>query len=524
MEARELLRHPATITGGVLSTAFVIAFTWTSVPVLNRYDALTHEALVPVAAAILIAAHLATIRSRRHRTTELFEGLTTSEATVTAGLLIAVVYISGLALLFVLAQLAYMKAIGGVTSPRLVVILIGPALVAFAGAFGVALGRWAPRMFAGPLGLAGLVALCTVALTDAEYHNREWLSLWVPNEILFEGSSEFTIQPYEWRFAYLIGLVLVAVGVAFARHAGKRTIAVGLILAAASGTAVAGAGTIRKPARSDQDTIVARLSAILEDPQCREHASVTYCPLPGYEPWIERWRKPTEGVLAAVPAAARPDDLRFLQAPSTGGMDYRGPVSKWLRRERRRGVLSLETDITPTSRWGRNGHEGRSELAIALLVAGRAIDAESPRRGRSCSLAEQGRAIVGLWLGAQATAGTETTLGAVADRNPYTVEMPSDPTYFLNPIPWELEEQMGVYAADAPFAFGVRDLAFAEQLLQKDEATVRSVIAENWEYLIDPTTTSDQAAVILALDPLPPLRDVLKEWGYGRRYGGPKCR
>lgn len=545
VEARRLLRHPATLLGIVLSFAITIAMTWRYVPVLNRYDALTHEALIPLAAAVLIAAHLATIRSRRHGTTELFDSLAASDAIVTAGHLISVLYVSCFALILVIAQLVYMRLIGGVTSPRPVVIFIGPALVAFTGALGVALGRWAPRLFVGPLGIAGLVAFCTALTTNTYAHEREWLSLWVPSEAFSGVASEVTLRPYGWRLVYFLGLVVVAAAVAFARHPSKRVVAIGLSLAALLGTAYAGSREMHKTTRGEQMAITTRLLEDYKDPLCREYASVSYCPSPGYEAWIERWRKPTEGVLAAAPAEARPDDLRFLQAAGAFEAydEDRNPhVSRWFWREGKRGILSLETDIHPSLRWGRNGAEGESELAIALLVAARTIGVDTrfrltqqdlhgiPRPRRHgfrarrlydlCTTLEQGRSVVGLWLAAQATDGTEAAFSAAAARAPYVADPSDGSASYFEPLEWSLGGYLYDSVGSPAFVWGARETNYASQLLEQDESEVRATIAENWDRLTDPATTSDQAAAILRLTPLPSLEEAIDNWDYLGHYWG----
>lgn len=538
VEARKLLRHPLVVLGSILPFAITIGVTWRDVPVLNRHDSLTVDALVPLAATVLIAAHLATMRSRRYKTTELLDSLVTSDATVTAAHLLSVMYVSFFALVLVIVQLTYMKVIGGVAAPRPVVILIGPTLVAFAGGFGVALGRWAPRMFAAPLGLSGLVALSTVLIGNTYQHNREWLSLWVPGEGLAGIASEITLRPQGWRLGYFLGLVAIAASIAFIHHASKRVIAACLALVALLGTFIAAIQLAKENPRSLQTAITTQLREAWENPSCREFSSVAYCPLPGYEPWIDRWRKPTEGVLAAAPAEARPTDLRLLQAPGNSESydeDRNNRVSRWLHREWRRGTLALETDIHPSMRWGRNSAQGESELSIALMVAARTIGVDTrfrltdndlqamgnPPRSRfkagrrysQCGTLEQGRAIVGLWLAAQATDGTEAAFYPAAARAPYQTERSDVPPAYFDPVAWNLIPYTYGTLDDYTVVWGARETKYALQLIEQDEAEVRAMVAKDWVQLIDPATTTDQAAAILGLSPLPSLEEALDNWG-----------
>ncbi|MPZ68085.1 MAG: hypothetical protein GEU71_00960 [Actinobacteria bacterium] len=537
MEARKLLRNPMVILGTILSFVITIGVTWRDIPVLNRHDSLTVDALVPLAAAVLVAAHLATIRPRRYKTTELWDSLVTSDATMTAAHLLSALLLAFFALALVLVQLSYMKVIGGVATPRPAIILTGPALVAFAGGFGVALGRWAPRIFVAPLGLAGVVAVCTVLIGNTYQHNREWLSLWVSSEGLAGIPSELTLRPDGWRLGYFLGLVALAASVAFIPDASKRVLAASLATVALVGTFLVANQLTKESPRDLQRAITTQLQQGWTAPSCREYSSVAYCPMPGYEPWIDRWRRPTEGVLVAVPAGARPTDLRLLQAPGHTQRydeDRNSFVSRWLDREGRRGALASETDIHPSMRWGRNSAQGESELSIALMVASRTIGLDSrfrlteddlqalgdPRGGNfkvgrrrsQCTSIEQGRAIVALWLAAQATGATEAEFASAAARVPYQAERADGPTYF-DPLAWNLLGYTYGTSDDYRVLWGARETNYALQLLGRDQTEIRAVVAEEWSLLTDPATTTDQAAEVLSLRPLPSLEEAHDNWG-----------
>lgn len=546
VEARKLLRHPASIVGAVLALAIPVVATWNDMPVLNRYDALTNESLIPFGVGVLVAAHLGTMRARRHRTTELFDSLAATDATMTAAHLIAVGFAAGFALLLVAGELAFMLAIGGVTAPRPEVVMIGPALVAFAGAFGVALGRWAPRLFAAPLGLTGIVAACTVLMASNSADGKAWLSLWVVSDALNGTVSELSLRPYGWRLLYITGLAVVAAAIAFTRHRRQRIAALGLALTAMTGTAFAGYQEMKLVPRSERRVLAAQAVEGYGDRSCREHASIRYCTFRGYEDWIDRWREPIEGALAATPTEARPDDLRIIQSPSDNeNWDQRANIIlvRHFRRERRKAELASGTVINPSLHWGRNSAEGRSELALALLTAAHATGIDThfrlteadvaqfdhPRRhglrvGRlqqQCYSLEQGRAIVALWLAAQATDGTRAAFTGAAAEIPYIVD-PDDAKAddYFSPEQWTLSEYTAESAGVWEVGWGTRETTYANSLLVRDDAEVRATIAANWDRLVDPATTSDEAAALLGLTPLPPLKDAIENWGYFRRYRG----
>jgi hypothetical protein len=543
-----------TIVGALGTLAIPIATTWHEIPVLNQMDSHTNETLIPFATAILVAAQLGTMRARRNQTTELFESAPAGEGSLLAGHLLSVLYGAAAALVLVLVQLTYMKIIGGVTMPRPHVVLIGPALVAFAGALGVAVGRWFPRLFAAPVALAGLVALCTAVTTNSWVHQREWLSLWVPSEYLNGAASEVTLRPYGWRLVYLVALAFIAAGVAIA-HLRRLRVAAGLAIAVAVG--VAGIAAIRQMEivpRAEQKAMAVKFMDRFEDPTCEARGGVAYCPMPGYEDWIARWQAPVEGVLDSVPDEHRVTDIRFLQAPS-GAETYdeqaNAPLVRKLQRLMSKGSFALESDIHPSLSWGRNAREGQSELAIGLEVAARAVGidsrfqltkadiAEMPKRyrrqfqpmlQRSCSALEQGRAIVVMWLAAQSTEGARDAFGKAMRSNEASISIDASGQSFVDPQQWMLSSYAWETLGNATISWGTRESVYANELLKKDKDEVEGAMASHWNRLTDPNTTSEEAATILGLSRIPTLEESMKGWKIGGGYQGieffgqPACR
>jgi hypothetical protein len=544
-EGRKLLRHPACVVGAFLSAGIVVVATWPDVPVLNRYDGLVAEGLIPFGVGVLVAAHLATMRARRNRTTELFDSVASPDSAITGAQLVAVAVAVAFAFALSVAELAYMKVIGGVTTPRPQVVLTGPALVGFAGAFGVALGRWAPRLFAAPLGLAGIVAICTALTTNTFAHDREWLSLWVPSEFLTGVSSEMSLRPYGWRLAYFSALAIGLGAIAFTFHRRHRFMALGLASVAIVAAAVAGNREMQPVARDRQAALAEVSFARILDSSCREYVSVRYCAMDGYGSWVDRWRPPVEGVLAAVPSIVRPEDLTVFQLPADQDRfdEHANRVlGRRLAKARRGGTFAPQGAIYPSLTWGRNGSEGTNEFALSLATAVRVTgidtdfrlteaDVEGVHRARKwgfkaggrhryCTGLEQGRSIVALWLAAQATPGAEATLRSVVREEPYLPVKTDDPNRYFTPEQWALDAYLWDTIGGLNITWGTRESTYALQLLDQDEAEVRAAVASGWDRLTDPATTSDQAAAMLGLEPLVPLGTAVDSWKYFRRYRG----
>jgi hypothetical protein len=550
VEVRKLLLHPASIIGALIGLPLAVTATWHHTPVLDGYDALTHEALIPFACGVLIAAHLGAMRARRNRTTELYETVASSEATVTSGHLIAVVGAAGFAALLVIAQLIFFVSIGGVRTPRPEVLLLGPALVAFSGAFGVALGRWAPRLFAAPVALAGIVAACAALLSNSLEHHRDWLSLWVPSETWSGTPAEFSLRPYGWHLVYLIGLAGIVAAIALTKHRSARPVALPALVVLVVGTAFAGRQETARVPRADKIAIANSVITELEHHTCETRGGVEYCALTGYEPWVDRWQDPIDGVLGAVPDAARTGQLRVWQFPSETFIadEYANPViARMVYRARRDGSLARSEDIKPSLSWGRNWGRDTNELALAILTATRAtgIDFDFPLtpatlkgvphprefarswRGQqpSCSSLNQGRAIVALWLAAQSTEGSRRAFQAAAASSPFTGRFVATSNMFVTPQQWTLEQYTYELLGQPEVTWGTREATYVSQLLERDDDDVRAAIAADWDRLVDPSTSSDQAAGILGLKVLPSLKEAFRnsDRGFRSETEYPKC-
>jgi hypothetical protein len=530
VEAIRIIRHPLTIVGAVAGTALFVVATWTIAPVLNRDESLTNEALLPVAAAVLVVSHLATSRSLRHRTTELHDSSPSSTETETAAHLLSVVIAGMLFLILVAAQLAYLKTVGGVGTPRPFVVLTGPAIVIFAGAVGVALGRWAPWPVAGPLALIATVGISLALLGDSAHKFQFYFSPFLPSENWAEAVGEFNLRPAGWHLAYVLGLAGVAACAAFLRRVG--VVATIALAGALLFTSVAAYEMTRPPTHAEKRALTEMFVDAGDLRSCETHDGVRYCAYRNYTPWIDRWRAAVEPVLDAIPVGARPRQLVITQLP-LGDEIYAGEAyvaGRMYERMRRRGLLGGATEIHPGLHWGRNGNEGEYSLALALEVAARVTGIETGfqitkedirllpprsrksieigRRARECFTFNQGRAIVALWLAAYPHPDNEGAFSRALESTPYGPRPIAD---FFAAEQYALSGYRYQVLGGQSFIFwGNREAHYAGQLLSRTDDEVRSEIQSNWARLTDPKTTSEEAAGILALEPLPTLKEVAR--------------
>jgi hypothetical protein len=154
---------------------------------------------------------------------------------------------------------------------------------------------------------------------------------------------------------------------------------------------------------------------------------------------------------------------------------------------------------------------------VATLVGKRKRLAKLGSRVHHCLALDQGRAIVALWLAAQATPGGEAAFRRALDEFPYLDPGSALEQYGLSFYTFDVVgDDPGVY-------WGNRDAHYAEQLLRRDDSDVRGLIASHWDRLVDRATDGDEAAALLNLERLPSLEGA-NGAGLARLVYSPLCR
>jgi hypothetical protein len=523
VEAKRMLRHPLIVLGALSGSGALIFMTWNEAPVLNRHDSAVAEALIPVAATLLIVAHFASMRAVRSRATDLYDASPTSNTIATTGLLLAVGWVAAASLLLQLALLGYMETAGAVGAPRPPALLVGPAGVLFAGALGVALGRWTPWLGASPLALIALVAISALVLSDAYAHPmRGWLAPFVMSDAWGGGVSEFALRPHGPHLLYVVGLATMAAFAALARY--RRAIFGALACVAVIGTTAAGYVQVQEPTAAEFEAVRQRLLHPDWMRACEEIASVRYCVFSGYEPWTNHWRRVVTPILAAVPPADRPA-LTIAQLPTENEIYEAGWQGGSVRAYTRYRRTRPSTEVNPSLRWARNSRLGDAEIALGVRIASHAVGIEDgfviteadvagfkrPRRfglrigkvARTCTTLDQGRSVVALWMAASATPEAQDAFERAQ------AGVSSDAASSFDPVQWGIDGYGWNYFGEQTIYWGTREALYAEQLLARDDAEVRSSLARNWGSLIDPDTTTDEAAALLGLQPLPSLNEIM---------------
>jgi hypothetical protein len=185
IEGRRLVLHPVFLAGVLLSVGFV-AFVWTRPDPRSFGMLVSGYAVLPLAAATLIAANQGALRSRRDNTEELYASLPRRRSSRTAGQLLGLLWtlpVSGA----LLGGAYLLVSARGFEGPRggpipfdgatAVELAQGPLAVLALGAVGIALARIAPA------------AMAAVLLVIAGFFLEVELTYWIVGQQAVEGRS-----------------------------------------------------------------------------------------------------------------------------------------------------------------------------------------------------------------------------------------------------------------------------------------------------------------------------------------------
>ncbi len=260
VEGRRLLRHPVVLVAFVLSVVWIVALAKGMVG--GDYFAVAGPGLLPLLAA-LVAANLATLRSRRSDTDELYESLPSPERTRTLAHLLSLGWLLAGSAIFVAAAFVglgghdgfVINYDGATAGPSVAEFAQGPLAITTVAALGIALARWIPFLPAAPVLAAGLVVFqMPTTLWGIESAWKWFLPLAnaadTPPGTSFPcdrsgegvgwcGEPVFQTTAAGWHLAYLAGFGIAFGAVALLRHDRRpRTIAIGvagLAIAAVAG-------------------------------------------------------------------------------------------------------------------------------------------------------------------------------------------------------------------------------------------------------------------------------------------------
>jgi hypothetical protein len=454
-EARRLWHSPFYWGGALLSVALTVAWTWTRMPTWETFDQNAGMGSLVLAAAVLIAGHLAAGRDRRAAATETTRTMPAGAARRGLALLVTVpiAAVTG-AVVYLVALLLLLPTwpVGWFDPWAAAVVLVLPATGA---AIGVLAGRLLPGAAVGPLLVAALAVLMLGLLIVSSSPTDFARVLWpVPDQPWEVGAD----RPTGWHLLYLLGALVAVTALSVMRSRPVLAALLAVLAVAGSGGAAQREAGAAMPVVHESDVTALTGPAALD---CRTFHGVRYCALPRYAGWMKHWREAVEPVAARLPASAVRPVVRQI-----GGSDDLRPMTPG------------QPEIVTTTVWGRTwrwADTSRVQMTNGYAVAAVGLARRDAIMTGSCDGAGQHRTVAGLWLIAQ-----------------------TDPDH----------ARQGLASGELRLPtvrYGQAEVQAALALLDRPREEVTSHLAAHWADLLDPAGTALSAlGVTLTPPPIPP--------------------
>jgi hypothetical protein len=489
VEARRLLLHPSFLIGTALTIAMVDAAAYTNI--LPEVDSAAVIALVLMGWSALIATNLAALRSRRDGTDELFGSLPTSATVRTTGHLVSGLAAVPVAVLVLGGYVAWVMSNGGIGSPNVAELLVGPLLVAGAAMLGVLVARWAPHPLVAPLAIVATIFM-QGKLSESEASPFRWMAfsadgVGLDDRIAFPG-------PVDWHVLFLLGTVAIAAGLALGRHGFSRRVTTFLVGAVAVTGVAAFAQT-----RPLSDSAARQQAAALTAPKltCEVRGGVRYCVEPGYEVRFGQWDPPVQAVLARVPGPVQDGGLVVsMREPNIVGNTDCSPTPFLQTVSSRVRALVTPEQVWPADNavhpwrywpWDPGCSFTDHGTVLTVQVGSWAVGLPPAQSATPpCVASGQARSVLALWLAGQSTAGARDALA--------TVLRTSEGLGSVDLIAFDSNNwpNWGV-------SFAHRDVATALTLLERPADEVGAVVLQHWDRLTDPSTPSSELASLVGV-------------------------
>jgi hypothetical protein len=335
-EAARLAASPLVVLGFAVAAALIWWTNRAPVPLWWSADITIGSALLVPAGVVLLATQEAAGRPRRDGLAPLYDSYPVSPAVRTSALLLSVLGPLAMAAGVAAGAVIWLTSRGAIGTPQPAVLAGAIALVALAGAAGVALGTWVPRLAAGLLTVVvlGAIELDLVLTYDGwvrPYAGLGWLFPWYqPGSV--PGALAGISLPFPWvaHAAELAALTGLAVAVALwrgvrqpglqqpglqqrgsqlrssQRQGAARRGAVGVLAAVCVAAAGLSAWSQTRPVpAAEVSALVAQTVHAARFEQCEARGGVRYCFFPAFRSLVGSWAAPVSAVLARLPAPPR---------------------------------------------------------------------------------------------------------------------------------------------------------------------------------------------------------------------------
>jgi hypothetical protein len=496
VETRRVATSASFAIGIALSGLVVFFFTVSDVidNGANIASVVMHLGVVafPLAGMTLLATNRATLRARREGAEELLASTPATMTSRVGGHLVSVVAGGVGAIVLTIAVLAVTvpNRVGPLGTGWPAEALTAIALVAGAGCVGVLLGRWLPHGIVAPLALAAIL-LATIALNGLQpvTNRARLLAPWAspPPDL----PTDLVFRPAWSHLLYVLGCVLVVIAAALLRSSLGRAVITTLTV----GVLIAGFGVWgqqRPPDAADIKRVIALIDHPEDHQTCIARDQVRACAYPSYRNYIEDWIGPAARVRAAIPASARTDRYVISQR-----LHPRGRAG--LEPQVNAALQSLPPDADDPVQHPAYGEPDwaafvwPAQSAVGLPMA-------QDRTGRPCYSGNQARAVIALWLAAQAMSSDD----GIELLEPAAKIGAEGETFHSDREPWAITRWPATFSfdVDAPVVFARPDIAAARQLLASPRARVLAALHAGWERFTDPTTETSELTRALDLTPV----------------------
>lgn len=444
VELRRMARHPLVWGMTALVLAVQLQLSRGQQPDLTVDPVHATGIATCLAGALLIVASLAVSRDGRHGMPELLAALPGRAEVRTRAVLFAAVVVAVVGQAVVVGGCLLVRALSGPVGGRLDVFepLTALGVGALAATLGVAVGRWARWLIAGPVVVGGLGLLIMF--------NTDPGSWWLP--VMQTHWMDWPDRPSGPHLVYVLALAVLAGLAALLRH-GRRPVAMvaALVALAVAVPAGATAAAVRPAARfptgktltlGDVDARVRERYFGRDAYRCEQREGVRYCALSDYASWIPLWAGVVAPIVRATPPSARDRVPVVKQYTSSWSYTYEDGVA-----------------IVPMA-WGEDDQRELLAQSVGLDIGG---------FNRACDARDQARMVVALWLMGQSS----------------TIERP------------ESLSMDGRMAVRTTIDYGDSEVGYAKLLLRSPGARER--VWANWDTLMRPATTVEQALPLLGL-------------------------
>ena len=511
IEAVQLGRSVLVLAGLVLSAIAMWLITYRNLPLWWSNDWRLGYGQTIISLAVLMAAQLATARSRRDGLQELYASFPTSTGQRTLAHLIGVLGAVPASLILIGGAAGTFALHDVLGTPDLAALVGGILLVVAGGAIGVAIGTRFSHPLAGVLGAFGWL----LPFSQSNRFNSAipWLFPWVKPAQLNELPRRLPGYPPALAHALELAAIVALAGVvALAVTSAARRNRVGLLVAAVvalAATVGAGAVQLQPISTRNIDHVVSEAAGGTQHCTTSDASghSVGYCLYPEFGSLLPTLQGPVNGVLSLLPG----EPARTLTISQISGLDANDPslthghssqqVTGW-RTELQNTKANLPSSsaiYVDVGAWPPSGQQSVARFDLALGTAEWAVGlptntgVSSGLLPAQCVPLNQAREAIAIWLAARAT---HLPSAQFQGRNGSYSVAPVNGTAV---VIWTYPGEFSDYFASPGPQLTASGYLLAQAMTKLPTDRVAAVLTANWKNWVGPQATDTEFAAALGI-------------------------